>query len=282
MSLKTFVPAAFATLLSATLFAQGPAPGGPGGPAGAGHGGPWGQYRQGRPWGPMGFNLAGRATVTGAPFSGTEMVTHQETLADGNQITHQAQSTISRDSQGRVRIDRIAGSANPAASHGTAPDSSNGPGQTLVTIFDPVAGYSYVLNTSTMTAMRMAIPSPSTVGQSTDGASQSGSKRGKGNRPAPQREDLGSQVVNGVSATGTRITATIPAGAMGNQQAIQSVREVWTATDLKIPVLVKATDPHGNTVAQVTNIVQGEPDSSLFQVPTGYTMTDSKKGRGYR
>jgi hypothetical protein len=277
MSLKTLAPAAFATLLSATLFAQGPPPGGPGGPAGfGGRRGPFGMDR-----GPMGLNLAGRGTVTGAPFSATETVTHQESLADGNQISHQTQSTISRDSQGRVFTEHTA-DTGAAGSNNAASSTSTGPaGKTRITIFDPVAGYSYVLNPASMTAMRMAIPTPSNS-QATAGSPPAGPKRGNGNRPTPQRDDLGSQVVNGVSATGTRTTVTIPAGAIGNQQALQSVREVWMATDLKIPVLVKSTEPRGNTVAQLTNIVQGEPDPSLFQIPAGYTVTDAPTRRGHQ
>jgi hypothetical protein len=261
MSRKTLTPAAFAILLSATLFAQGPPPGGSGAPAG--FGGPRGPMGMGR--GFMGLNLAGRATVTGAPFSGTETVTHQETLADGNQISHQTQATLSRDGQGRV------------ATQHTGNDSAG-----LVTIVDPVAGYSYFLNPSSMTATRMAMHAPSNSALPTDGTTPAGPQRGRGNRPAPQRDDLGTQVVNGVSATGTRTTVTTPAGTIGNQQAMQSVREVWMATDLKIPVLIKSTDPRGNTVAQLTNIVQGEPDPSLFQVPAGYTITDAPPRMGRR
>jgi hypothetical protein len=93
------------------------------------------------------------------------------------------------------------------------------------------------------------------------------------------REDLGTQTVSGVSATGTRTTITIPAGAIGNQAPIVSTREVWIATTLKVPVLIKSTDPRfGNSTAELTNIVAGEPDVTLFQVPAGYTITD--RGRG--
>jgi hypothetical protein len=282
MSLKTLAPAVFATFLSATLLAQGPPPGGFGGPAG--FGGPRAPFGIGR--GPMGPNLAGRAIVTGAPFSGTETVTHQETLADGNQISHQEQSTLSRDSQGRVRTEHTANAGNASTSNSTASSSASGStGKTLVTIIDPVAGYSYVLNASSMTAMRMAIHVPSNSDQTIAGTTPQGPqgpRRGNGNRPAAQRDDLGTQVINGVSATGTRITTTIPAGIIGNQQALQTVREVWIAVDLKIAVLVKSTDPRGNTIAQLTDIAQGEPDPSLFQVPAGYTVTDAPARRGHQ
>jgi len=41
------------------------------------------------------------------------------------------------------------------------------------------------------------------------------------------REDLGTQVVEGVVATGTRNTTTIPAGTIGNEQPILIVSEQW-------------------------------------------------------
>ena len=87
-------------------------------------------------------------------------------------------------------------------------------------------------------------------------------------------------MINGVSATGTQITETIPAGAIGNAQAIQVVRITWISTELKVPVQIKTTDPRfGNTDMELTNIVQAEPSASLFVVPAGYT-TQQGGGRG--
>src|SRR5262249_8773573 len=81
------------------------------------------------------------------------------------------------------------------------------------------------------------------------------------------------QTINGISATGTRTTQTIPAGAIGNTQPIQIVREVWTSQDLKVPVMIKTTDPRfGDTTMQLTNVMQSNPDPSLFQVPSGYPV----------
>lgn len=96
-------------------------------------------------------------------------------------------------------------------------------------------------------------------------------------------EDLGTQTINGMIATGKRITHTIPAGTMGNALPIQSVRETWMAADLKVPVMVKTTDPRfGTRVTQLTQINRGEPDATLFQVPAGYTIQHGPGGRGPR
>ena len=90
------------------------------------------------------------------------------------------------------------------------------------------------------------------------------------------KTDLGSQTIAGLAATGTSITTTIPAGAMGNAQAIVRTREVWISTVLKVPVKVTGTDPlHGNSTMLLSDITQGAQDPTLFQIPSGYTVKDA-------
>jgi hypothetical protein len=90
------------------------------------------------------------------------------------------------------------------------------------------------------------------------------------------REDLGQQTIEGVVATGTRVTTTIPAGAIGNEQPIKVVSEQWLSPDLQVLVLTKHSDPRtGETTYRLTNIVRGEQARSLFEVPTDYTLKDS-------
>lgn len=94
-----------------------------------------------------------------------------------------------------------------------------------------------------------------------------------------QNEDLGTQSIEGQTATGKRMTETIPAGGIGNQQPIQVVRETWISTTLHVPVLIKTSDPRfGVTSMQLSNVVASEPDPSLFLPPADYTLA----GRGQR
>ena len=89
-------------------------------------------------------------------------------------------------------------------------------------------------------------------------------------------EDLGTQVIEGIVATGKRTTTTIPAGAIGNEQPILIVSEQWSSPDLKVIVMTKHSDPRtGETTYRLTNIVQTEPARSLFEVPADYTLKDS-------
>jgi hypothetical protein len=239
----------FAVLLAAaaTLAAQGPVHGG------RGRGGP------GR--GIVGAWPATRTPVTGAPYSGVETTQIQQTLQNGDQINRQQQSKVYRDSQGRVRMEHAV--TNPG----------NGRTHTQITIFDPVAGFVYALNPNRKTAFKAEAPTPAGPG------SKGRARRGPGGAQV-QTEDLGTRTINGLAATGTRTTETIPAGAIGNQQPIQIVREVWVSTALKVPALIKRTDPRfGNTTVQLINVTQSEPDPSLFQVPADYTVTTRPQGR---
>lgn len=88
-------------------------------------------------------------------------------------------------------------------------------------------------------------------------------------------ESLGTQTIEGVEATGTRKTTTIPAGQIGNELPIRIVSERWYSPALQATVLSRRDDPRfGETVYRLTNINRSEPAASLFEVPAGYTVTD--------
>ena len=102
--------------------------------------------------------------------------------------------------------------------------------------------------------------------------------RTPGNLPEPPkfpeaRESLGKQTVEGVEAEGTRTTVTIPAGAIGNERAIQIVSERWYSPELQTVVMTRHSDPRfGETTYRLTNVSRGEPDHSLFEVPAGFEI----------
>jgi hypothetical protein len=233
----------------------------------------------------MGFG-GPQATVAGAPYSAVEVTTTQQTLTGGNVIQNQRQSTVYRDSQGRVRTETTV--QHPAAS------GSQTSAQAMIVIHDPVAGVMRHIDTQNRMVSETPIH-PAGAGPHANGTSSprgANAPRARANTqrladPNVTNEDLGVQTINGIAATGHRITRTIPAGAMGNAQPIQSVREVWTSADLKVPVLVKFSDPrYGTTVTQLTNINRAEPDAALFQAPAGYTVRQGNAlrpmGRGPR
>ena len=236
-------------------------------PMGPRGGGPMGF---GGPGGPGGFRRGGPGpveTVTGAPYSGVEVRTSQRALAGGNVIQRTEQSTVYRDSQGRVRRETTR----------TGPDGQTA---TRVTISDPVAGVVHELDAKNKTAFTRParFPSPSQIAGAGGARTMGGRGRTGQTEANVKRETLAARSVNGSMASGTRVTRTIPAGTIGNSQAIETVREIWMADDLKVPLMTKVADPRmGTTVTEFTNINRSQPDASLFQVPSDYTV---RKGPG--
>jgi hypothetical protein len=90
------------------------------------------------------------------------------------------------------------------------------------------------------------------------------------------KEDLGTQIVEGVMATGSRTTLTIEAGAIGNVQPIHVISEQWYSEDLKVLIMTRHSDPRtGDTTYRLTNVNLAEPQRALFEVPSDYTLRDS-------
>src|SRR5207245_2719393 len=104
----------------------------------------------------------------------------------------------------------------------------------------------------------------------------------KGERPAPETESLGKQMIDGVEAEGTRYTFTIAAGAFGNEKPIQIVSDRWYSPELQVAVLSRHRDPRfGETTYRLTGITRGEPDKSLFEVPADYKIEEGPPPRGF-
>jgi hypothetical protein len=229
--------------------------------------------------------------VTGAPYSATAVTETTQVLADGNRIVNKMESQVARDSQGRTRRQETMSNIGPLA--------TNAPKMAFIN--DPVGKVSYVLDLGDKTAQVVKLPPPGqgpramamvlapgvakSKADAEGGAIQKGmiiAGAGPGveqrvwvnNDDASQvkTESLGTQTIEGVSATGTRTTRTIPAGEIGNERPLEITSEVWTSPDLQTVVLSKRSDPRmGETVYKLTNIQRADPDPSLFQVPSGFT-----------
>lgn len=89
--------------------------------------------------------------------------------------------------------------------------------------------------------------------------------------PPTSAEDLGTSVINGYSAHGRRITSPNPSGL----KLGVVITEVWTSTELGLPLLMKQTSLAGETVQEFQNIQLGEPSADLFAVPPGYNVRQS-------
>lgn len=220
------------------------------------------------------FGIANQV-VQGAPYTAVAITEFNRTLADGNRIQRTTTAFVARDSEGRTRTERTLAAIGPLAA------SSRGPLKTIF-INDPVAGLSYVLDPDNRTARQMPAPFGSAVrnGQSRSGPQSSGPDR-RARSDATRSEDLGAQTIQGLNAQGRRVTRTIPAGAAGNQRAIDSVTEIWYSSELHVIVMSKTSDPRfGESHYQLTNINRAEPERSLFIVPQDYTLERGRSRAG--
>jgi hypothetical protein len=258
-------------LCASVVLAQGPhMTGGPGG----GPGGPGGFGGRGA----MEMMGSGRV-VTGAPFSGTEVLTIQERFADGNSVNTTTSILRARDGMGRTYTKET---ITPSAASGKAPYDR-------ITIGDPVAGFRYELNSSTMTAvqsrtqgMRAGGP-PASSSQARRAPAVTVGTETRSNGAVVNTSSQGTATVNGVLATHTLVTEVIPAGAIGNAQPITTSRTTYVSPDLQMPVQIRTSDPRfGTSDMELTNISTGEPSAALFQVPAGYTIQKAgpQMGRG--
>jgi hypothetical protein len=196
--------------------------------------------------------------ITGKPYSATAVTHTAQILADGSQIDRTTSQVLYRDEQGRERIEANEGK--------------------IIRILDPVAGVGYTLDVATKTARTTEIitntPGPSGATKSPFEIASEQAKR----TPNLAVEDLGTQFINGVQALGARTTTTVPVGAIGNNRELKGVNERWVSKDLGIQVKTVNTDPRfGTTTYDLTNIVQGPPDPSLFRVPSDYTVLPPPK-----
>jgi len=249
-----------------TAVAQGP---------GGGHHGPFGG-----PMELMGFEgMHGGKLVTGAPFSATSTSTTKQTLQDGTTINRTVQGAIYRDSQGRSRRE--------VSFTGVGPLVAAGGSHKMVAISDPVAGVHYMLNPDKKVAHKMTLP---TKGGTAGTANKAQAFEQKMQARQQQEEasgalkveSLGTQMVNGVNAEGTRTTHTIAAGEIGNSAPIQIVSERWYSPDLQTVVQSSRTDPRfGTTTFALSNIQKAEPAATLFAVPADYAVKVGEPGHGH-
>jgi len=253
-------------------------------------------------------NLGNAQTVLGRPVSGTEVRKSTQTLGDGTEISTSESQAFYRDSSGRTRremaegrtviVDPIARVSVTLISGAKTARRMATPGGTeaerklaaelaerrvttgtastsAVYTFNMGDGVAQVVGDDVLRAAKTT-----TVTASPDVVVGRAGRGGRGNGENMQRENLGVESLNGVLATHTRNTLTIPQGQIGNNRDIHVVNERWYSDDLQMLVKTVNSDPRfGENTYEFTNITRDEPDSSLFQIPSDYTVMDVGPGR---
>ena len=203
-------------------------------------------------------------TVKNAPYSAEAVTETIQRFYDGNQIVRRTTAKQYRDSEGRERREE---------------------GMGAIFITDPVAKTRYTLLPDSKTAEMQGHEGLQVFALHTDGkdvvvTTASGKGRGKGvtmvvrpesNDPQVKTESLGTRIIEGVQAEGSRTTRTIPAGAIGNTRPIETIDERWYSPELDLTIMSRHSDPReGETTFQLQNIQRIEQVRSLFEVPADY------------
>jgi hypothetical protein len=208
-------------------------------------------------------------TVTGTPLTAQIVITHENTLADGNRISRTSQTTLYRDAQGRTRREMTVEAGTPATASVK---------HTIIMVSDPVAGKRYMLDPINKTARELR--GPHAPGDRPDHPGGEAIKEMLSKNV--QRVQLGTKTIGGYEASGEKVTRTIAAGEIGNEKPIEVVTERWFSADIQLPVLLVHTDPvMGTATTKVTSVTRGEPDASLFQVPPDYKIVSGRRGEPF-
>jgi hypothetical protein len=240
----------------------------------------------------------GGKTTPGRPFSATEERHTLQVLGDGTRIDKKESDKYFRDTDGRTRIERDNGDtimiSDPVSGVTTEMSNANKTARKIMVrrsgtfSTSSSSGSADVLIAEKMRAETHAMqdmprPTAATIAGSA-GAARPGITfsttearsftfaTGAADVTVPL-EDLGTQIINGVPAKGTRSTVTIAAGQIGNDREIKIVSERWYSEDLGMLIKSSNKDPRfGETTYELTNILTGAQDPTLFQIPADFKM----------
>jgi len=203
--------------------------------------------------------------IPGKPFSANSRTDWTRILGDGSTVQVHLTAKLARDSSGRMYREKrsfMPGSA----------DSETRLNEIL--IYDTVA---LTQTTCTVSAHHCIITS---YRPRTSFAMMPVGSFANGTRYL-NREDLGTNTMEGLDVIGTRETLTVNAGVVGNERALVTTKEFWYSPDLQTNLSITRNDPReGKQVVQLSSVSKSEPQSQLFEVPAGFTVQDARGGSG--
>jgi hypothetical protein len=190
--------------------------------------------------------------IPGIPVTATVLIQNERPTSDGSVEIQRTINFIGRDSSGRIHNERR--SLVPNSFHGR-------PRLIEVRIFDPQTRINTFYNLATHVARQQVLPEPlKDVNRFNSQA---------------RVEELGSNVLDGLEAKGTRRTTTIQANRSGTGAPVEVVDECWYSEDLHLNLLVRRTDPRsGVQTVTLKDIKREEPPQEFFEVPQDYKIVD--------
>ena len=201
-------------------------------------------------------------SLASAPFTATVNTESIRQLGDGTTITLKNHRAIARDNSGRIFQERRL----------LVPeDGKHESVVTQVEISDPVAHKLYICVPTEQVCQLEQFFAP-------DFAPPPPAAAAPNNPGGPTREDLGKQSVGGLEVVGTLETGVIASGAIGNDSPILVKREFWYSPKLGVNLISKRQDPRfGSQNFEVSDIVLGQPDPKLFELPGRFKVIDLRK-----
>jgi len=203
----------------------------------------------------------------GAPFTITLQTEWIKTLYDGGTITTVNQRRIARDGKGRVYQERWF----------LVPKNGKIDSQmTTIQLTDPTAHTLYncfMLEKPHQCVLTYYSPTTTSVYR------QAAVKTGElsNDRGSAIHEELGKQVISGLETTGTRDSVIYNQWIFGNDRKTTAMWEYWYSPELGINLLSIVSDPRfGKQVFTVSDVMLGEPDVKLFDLPEGFEVVDHR------
>jgi hypothetical protein len=196
--------------------------------------------------------------LAGEPYSAEWVEEHVYTLANGAQTKLPAQKPgkMWRDSQGLTRSERFIV---------IGPQTANR--VTMIEVRDDVSGNCYVLDPLAQVAHRLTLTRQQNRAPETTSPPPGIGK---------SLEKLGTRIIDGILAEGTRMTNTV---VVGDTPPLVFTTEQWDSPELRVTLFVKQFDPRIGELrtTRMTTIARAEPDPSLFRIPAGYSVVDEKE-----
>jgi len=202
------------------------------------------------------------STLQTVPLSANIDVVSVRALSDGNTLRQERRMKFYRRADGSTRLEE--------PNRVVIVDNSSH----TVTVLDTIGKVAQVQkapSTPTNGKRQVAARSQLQVGENGLDATDSSSNT-----------DLGVKVIAGHSVRGIQRTTTIQANStLGNSAPITKTIQVWSSSDLRLPLLTVISNPlGGTTTSQYENITTtSPPDSSLFAIPAGYKVVQSPQSR---
>jgi hypothetical protein len=201
-------------------------------------------------------------SLPNAPFTATVNTEWIRQLADGSTITLKNHRAIARDMAGRIFQERRALVTD---------DSKHDSPVTQIEISDPVSHELYICVPHELVCQVELFPPLESAGSRAPPMARK-------EPGSPGLEDLGKQSIDGLETVGAREIVVLETGAIGNDRPLLAKREFWYSEKLGVNLISKRQDPRfGTQNFELTDIILGEPDPKMFELPSGSKVIDLRK-----